>query len=121
MMQQVKGLSDSNTALRQELDELKVAAQTVVDMVDVAKEDVEAPLALVEEVRRVPQGIMRYILATTRQDVPNVLELVKSYWPQSVLALLGEGMNPDCEENRFEEYLREVSPVADKILDSLEQ
>ena len=56
MMQQVKGLSDSNTALRQELDELKVAAQTVVDMVDVAKEDVEAPLALVEEVRRVPQS-----------------------------------------------------------------
>jgi len=56
MMQQVKGLSDSNTALRQELDELKVAAQTVVDMVDVAEEDVEAPLALVEEVRRVPQS-----------------------------------------------------------------
>jgi len=121
MMQEVKGLSDSNTALRQELDELKVAAQTIVDMVDVAEEDVEAPLALVEKVRRVPQGIMRYILATTRQYVPNVLELVKSYWPQLVLALLGEGMNPDCEENRFEEYLREVSPVADKILDSLEQ
>jgi hypothetical protein len=40
MMQQVKGLSDSNTALRQELDELKVAAQAVVDMVDVAEEDV---------------------------------------------------------------------------------
>ena len=120
-MRQVKGLSDSNTALRQELDELKVAAQAIVDMVDVAEEDVEAPLALVEKVRRVPQGIMRYILATTRQYVPNVLGLVKSNWPQSVLAPLGEGMNPDCEENRFEEYLREVSPVADKILDSLEQ
>ena len=121
MMQEVKGLSDSNTALRQELDELKVAAQAIVDMVDVAEEDVEVPLALVEKVRRVPQGIMRYILATTRQYVPNVLGLVKSNWPQSVLAPLGEGMNPDCEENRFEEYLREVSPVADKILDSLEQ
>ena len=66
MLQQVKGLSDSNTALRQELDELKVAAQVVVDMVDIAEEDAEAPLALVEKVRRVPQGVMRYILTTTR-------------------------------------------------------
>ena len=34
-LQQVKNLSDSNTALQQELDELKVAAQAVVDMVDI--------------------------------------------------------------------------------------
>ena len=61
MLQQVKSLSDSNTSLQQELDELKVAAQAVVDMVDVAEEDAEAPLALVEKVRRVPQGVMRYI------------------------------------------------------------
>ena len=38
MLLQVKGLSDSNTALRQELDELKVAAKAVVDLVDVAKD-----------------------------------------------------------------------------------
>ena len=53
MLLQVKGLSDSNTALRQELDELKVAAQVVVDIVDIAEEDAEEPLALVEKVRRV--------------------------------------------------------------------
>jgi len=98
MLQQVKSLSDSNTSLQQGLDELKVAAQAVVDMVDVAEEDAEAPLALVEKVRRVPQGVMRYISATTRQYVSHVLGLVKSYWPHSILDLLGEGMNPDCEE-----------------------
>ena len=38
MLQQVKGLSESNIALRQELDELKVAAKAVVDLVDVAKD-----------------------------------------------------------------------------------
>ena len=38
MLQQVNGLSKSNIALRQELDELKVAAKAVVDLVDVAKD-----------------------------------------------------------------------------------
>ena len=120
MLQQVKSLSDSNTSLQQELDELKVAAQAVVDMVDVAEEDAEAPLALVEKVRRVPQGVMRYISATTHQYVSHVLGLVKSYWLHSILDLLGEGMNPDCEERQFEEYLLEVLPIADRIVSSLE-
>jgi hypothetical protein len=100
---------------------LKVAAQAVVDMVDVAKENAEAPLTLVEQVQRVPQGIMRYVSATTHQYVSHVLGLVKSYWPHSILAPLGEGMNPDCEERQFEEYLTEVSLVADRIISNLEQ
>ena len=58
MLQQVKNLSDSNTALQQEPEELKVVAQAVVDMVDIAENDVEAPLSLVENVRRVPQGVI---------------------------------------------------------------
>ena len=121
MLQQVKGLSDSNTALRQELDELKVAAQVVVDIVDIAEEDAEAPLTLVEKVQRVSQGVMKYISATTRQYVSHVLGLVKSYWPHSILAPLGEGMNPNYEDSQLEEYLREGSPVEDRIVSSLEQ
>jgi hypothetical protein len=38
MLQQVNGLSESNIALWQELDLLKVAAKAVVDLVDVAKD-----------------------------------------------------------------------------------
>ena len=53
-LQQVKNLSDFNTALQQELDELKVAAQAIVDMVDVTEEDAEAPLTLVEQLCKVP-------------------------------------------------------------------
>ena len=58
MLQQVKNLSDSNTALQQEPEELKVVAQAVVDMVDIAENDVEAPLSRVENVRRVPHGVI---------------------------------------------------------------
>ena len=57
-LQQVKNLSDSNTALQQELDELKVAAQAMVDMVEIPEDNAEAPLSLVEKLRRVPQGVL---------------------------------------------------------------
>ena len=80
-LKQVKDLSESNTLLQQELDELKVTAQAVVDMVDVSEEDAEAPLDLMEQLRKVTPGIMKYLSATTRQYVSHVLGLVKSYWP----------------------------------------
>ena len=57
---------------------------------------------------------------TTRQYVSHVLRLVKSYWPHSILNPLGEGMNRDCEERQFKEYLLEVSPIADRIVSSLD-
>ena len=120
MLQQVKNLSDSNTALQQEPEELKVVAQAVVDMVDIAEDDAEAPLPLVEKLRRVPQGVMRYISATTRRYVSHVLGMGKSYWPQSILDPLDEGTNPNCKERQFEEYLLEVSPIADRIVSSLD-
>jgi len=55
-LQQVKSLSDSNTTLQQEIDELTVATQAVVDMVDIAEDDAEAPLSLAEKLRRVPRA-----------------------------------------------------------------
>ena len=69
-----------------------------MDMVDIPEDDAEAPLPLAEKLWRVPQGVMQYVSATTRQYVSHVLKLVKSYWPHSILDPLGEGMNPDCEE-----------------------
>jgi len=120
MLQQVKDLSESNTSLQHELDELKVATQAIVDM-DISEEDDEAPFFLVEQLQKVPQGIMKYLSKTTRQYVSHVLGLVKFYLPQANLAPLGEGLNPDSDEGKFDEYLGEVKPVANRIADSLEQ
>ena len=114
----MKNLSNSNTALQQELEELKVAAQAVVDMVDIPEYDAEAPLSLVEKLWRVPQGVLQYVSATTRQYVSHVLGLVKSYWPQTPLDPLGEGMKSDCSEEQFDQYLLEVMPIADRIMGS---
>ena len=65
-LQQVKNLSNSNTALQQELDELRVAAQAMVDMVEIPEDNAEAPLSLAEKLRRVPQCVLQYVSATTQ-------------------------------------------------------
>ena len=56
---------------------------------------------------------------TTQQYVSHVLGLVKYYWPQTPLDLVGEGVKSDCSEEQFDQYLFEVSPIADKIVDGL--
>ena len=53
-LKQVKNLSESNTILQHELEELKVAAQTVVDMVEIPEDNAEVPLSLAGNLRKVP-------------------------------------------------------------------
>ena len=115
----MKNLSDSNTALQQELEDLKVAAQAVVDIVEIPDDDAEALLSLAGKLRKVLQCFLQYVSTTTHQYVSHVLELVKSYWPQTQLDPLSEGVRSDCSEEQFDQYLSEVSPIADRIVDSL--
>ena len=77
-MTQVKDLSESNTALKQELEELKVAAQAVVDVVEILEDNADGPLSLVGKLQKVPQCFLWYVSETTRQYVGHVLGLVKS-------------------------------------------
>ena len=46
---------------------------------------------------------------------------MKSYWPQANLAPLGDGMSPDCDEDKFAEFLGDIKPVADRIVGGLER
>ena len=101
-LQQVKNLSDSNKVLQQELDELKVAAQAVVYMVEIPEDNAEVPLSFVGKLRKVPQCFLQYVSATTRQYVSHVLGLMKSYWPQTPLDPLGKGMKSDCSLEQFD-------------------
>ena len=59
-------LSESKTAQQQELDELKVAAQAVVDIVEIPEDNAEVPLSLVGKLQKVPQCFLQYVSATTR-------------------------------------------------------
>ena len=59
-------LSESKTAQQQELNELKVAAQAVVDIVEIPEDNAEVPLSLVGKLQKVPQCFLQYVSATTR-------------------------------------------------------
>ena len=95
--------------LQQELEELKVAAQAVVDIVEIPKDNADEPLTLAGKLQKVPQCFLRYVSETSRQYVGHVLGLVKSYWPDAPLDPLGEGARSDCSDDQFDQYLTEVS------------
>jgi len=46
---------------------------------------------------------------------------VKSYWPVVNLTPLGDGLAAGCSKEQFAQYVEEVKPIADKVVDSLEQ
>ena len=103
-----------------ELVDLRVAAQAVVDTVDPVEEGTD-PRPLLERLWDVPQRIAGYLSETSKQYMEHVLVLVKSYWPGANLSPLGDGLSAECSDEKFAEYVEEVKPIAEKIIDSLEQ
>jgi hypothetical protein len=65
-LQKLKELSESKDALQQELEELKVAAQAVVDIVEIPEDNADEPLSLAGKLQKVPQCFLRYVSETTR-------------------------------------------------------
>ena len=118
-LEKLKELSESRDALQHELEELKVAAQAAVDIVEIPEDNTDEPLTLAGKLQKVPQCFPRYVSETTRQYVGHVLGLLKSYWPHTPLDLLGQGAKADCSEDQFDQYLTATSPNADKIVDNL--
>jgi len=99
-MHQIKNMAEEKDLWEEELDELKAAAQAVVDMVDPPEEGTEQVKTLLERLRGAPQKIVKYLSDNTRQYVSHVLGLVKSYWPQANLTPV-EGMAIECTDQKF--------------------
>ena len=53
-------------------------------------------------------------------SVTHVLGLVKSYWPEAQIALLGDGVAIECEDDKFTKFVEEAEPVAEQIVKILE-
>ena len=114
-MKQLKELSESRDSMQQELvvlQEVRDAAQEVVEVMEIPEGNEDEPLSLAGKLRKVPEAFERYVSTTTRQYVGHVLELVKSYWPTICLDALGKGAKADCTEEQFNQYLEETSVVA---------
>jgi hypothetical protein len=53
--------------------------------------------------------------------VAHVLGLVNSFRPKANVKPLADGMAADCSEEQIRDYLKEVEPVAHRIVEGLEQ
>ena len=121
-LKQLEDLSESRDLMQQELIELRDvsdAAQDVVGLVETLEETEYEMLTLAGRLRMVPESFERYVSTTTRQYVGHVHGLVKSYWPRTPLDPLGHGAKADCSDDQFGQYLEETSPIADKIVETL--
>jgi len=121
-LMQLKDLSESRDLMQQELVELrdvKDATQVVVGLVEIPEGNEDEPLMLAGRLRKIPESFKRYVSTTTRQYVGHALGLVKSYWPRTPMDVLREGAKAVCTDDQFGQYMRETSPIADKIVESL--
>ena len=116
-MKQIKDLAADRDQKAQQLADLEAAAQVVVGMV----EDEEAGgKSLLERVRVAPQRLSSFFSDTSRDYLAHALGLVKSFLPSVNLSFIGDGVAVGCLEEWFSEYVVEMKPIADKVINSLE-
>jgi chromosome segregation ATPase len=98
-MTHIRKLTAAKEKNKRELEELKGAAQDVVDMVDLLEEGVVSNKTLLEQIHETPRKISSYVSETTRTYMEHILGLFKSYWPKANLELLATGMSIECTED----------------------
>jgi hypothetical protein len=114
-LQQIKTLGEEKKQRQKELDDLKTAAQELVEMVDPREDSAEDGPPLLDRLRGAPQKILNFVTKAATSYVGHALGLVKSFWPKARLEVLAEGAAADCTDENFREYLLEVRLVAEKL------
>ena len=106
---------------QKELEDLRMAAQQLVEVVDPQEGDAADKRSLLERLREALQKVLKFIAEAPITYVSLALGIVKSFWPKARLEVLAGGVAADYPLDKFEEYLEEVKPTAAKIVESLEQ
>ena len=109
---------DGTEEHQKELQELRVAAHTVVESVCSAK---ESGGSLADLLQKVPQKFAEYLAEASRNCVAQALGLVKSYWPWAKIGILGDGMCSTCDHGQFAKFVEEAEPMAGQIVKLIDQ
>jgi hypothetical protein len=120
-LQQIKTLGEEKEQHQKELNDLKMAAQELVGMVDPQEDGAEDGPPLLDRLRGAPQKILNFVTEAATSYVGHALGLMKSFWPKAWLEVLAEGAAAECTDKNFREYLLEVRPVAEKIVGDMVQ
>jgi hypothetical protein len=120
-LQQIKTLGEEKEQRQKELNDLKTAAQELVEMVDPQEDGAEDGPPLLDRLRGAPQKILNFVTEAATSYVGHALGLLKSFWPKARLEVLAEGAAAECTDENFREYLLEVRPMAEKIVGDMVQ
>jgi hypothetical protein len=120
-LQQIKTLGERDEQRRKELEDLRGAAQELVDMVDPPEEGGAGPRPLLERLREAPRKLLKFLSEAPVACVSNALAYVKSFVPSAQLSIFAQGMAADCTDEQFEEYLQEAQPAAEQIVHNVLQ
>jgi hypothetical protein len=120
-LQQIKTLGEEKEQRQKELEDLRGAAQQLIDMVDPQEGGEADGRSLLERLLEAPQKVLSFIAEAPITCVSHALSFVKSFWPQARLEVFTQGLAADCSEEQFSEYLLEARSVAEKIVESVIQ
>jgi hypothetical protein len=120
-LQQIKTLSEKDEQRLKELEDLRGAAQEVVDMVDPPEEGEAGQRPLLERLRGAPQKVVKFLSEGPIVCVSHALAFVKSFLPKAQLEIFAQGVAAECTEDQFAEYLEEARPLAEQIVGNVLQ
>jgi hypothetical protein len=119
-LQQIKTMGEEKEQRQKELEDLRVAARQLDEVVDPLEDGVVDGRSLLERLREAPQKVLSFVTEASTTYVSHALGLVKSFWPKARLEVLAQGVAADCSEEQFSKYLLQAMPVAEKIVESIE-
>jgi hypothetical protein len=120
-LQQIKTLGEEKEQWRKELEDLRGAAQKLVDMVDPQEDGEAGERPLLERLLGVPQKVLSFLTEAPIACVSHALSFVKSFWPEAGLKAFAQGVAAERSEEQFNEYLQEAQLVAEQIVKSVLQ
>ena len=117
-LQKVREFAKEVETMRIELTELKAAAEPVADMFEIRRPGAEIrPLAT--RLKETPSKVRAYLM-TLRKTIPQqVLAYLKSFFPRANLAVVADGAAADCSDEKLEELMKEMEPVAASLADKI--
>jgi hypothetical protein len=120
-LQQIKTLGEEKEQWQKELQDLRGAAQKLVDMVDTQEDGKVGMQPLLERLLGVPQKVLSFLTEAPIACVSHTLSFVKSFWPEARLEAFVQGVAAECSEEQFNEYLQEAQPITEQIVKSVLQ
>jgi hypothetical protein len=120
-LQQVKTLGEKDEQRQKELEDLRGAAQALMDMMDPPEGGEASPWPLLDRLHEAQQKVVKFLSKAPVACVSHALAFVKSFLLEAQLEIFAQGMAADCTEDQFDQYLQEARPVAEQIVQSVLQ